>query len=54
MKSNNALQTVLDATSVLSPIVVLADIPEEDIWLAKQKTNASTRLLTIGNVLLRE
>jgi hypothetical protein len=37
MKSTKDLQIILDAPGALSPIAALADIPEEDIWLAKQK-----------------
>ncbi len=38
MESGNDLQIAVDFPGALSPIVALADIPEEDIWLAKQKS----------------
>jgi site-specific recombinase XerD len=43
MKSTKDLQIVLDAPGALSPIAALADIPEEDIWLAKQKSKRTRR-----------
>ena len=35
--------TVLPASKSLSPIAALADIPEEEIWLAKQKSARTRR-----------
>src|ERR1035441_7823886 len=43
MESGTELQIALDSPGVLSPIAALADIPEEDIWLAKQKSKRTRR-----------
>lgn len=43
MKSSRDLQIILDAPGALSPIAALADIPEEDIWLAKQTSKRTHR-----------
>jgi integrase/recombinase XerD len=41
--SGTELQVVVDSTGALSPIAQLADIPEEEIWLAKQKSARTRR-----------
>jgi hypothetical protein len=38
MESGNDLQITVESPGALSPIAQLADIPEEEIWLAKQKS----------------
>jgi hypothetical protein len=43
MTSPKELQIVLDSPGELSPIAALADIPEEEIWLAKQKSPRTRR-----------
>ena len=43
MDSGKELQVIIDAPGALSPIAHLADIPEEDIWLAKQKSKRTRR-----------
>ncbi len=43
MKSSKELQIIVDSPGALSPIAALADIPEEDIWLAKQKSARTRR-----------
>jgi len=43
MKSTKDLQIILDVPGALSPIAALADITEEDIWLAKQKSKRTRR-----------
>jgi site-specific recombinase XerD len=43
MQSTTELPIVLDPTGELSPIAKLADIPEEEIWLAKQKSKRTRR-----------
>jgi site-specific recombinase XerD len=41
--SDTELQITVDAPGALSPIARLADIPEEEIWLAKQKSKRTRR-----------
>src|SRR6202789_1539817 len=41
--STTELQIIVDSSGELSPIAALADIPEEDIWLAKQKSKRTRR-----------
>jgi integrase/recombinase XerD len=43
MKNTKDLQIILDAPGALSPIATLSEIPEEDIWLAKQKSKRTRR-----------
>jgi integrase/recombinase XerD len=43
LKSSKDLQIHLGAPGALSPITALADIPEEEIWLAKQKSKRTRR-----------
>jgi integrase/recombinase XerD len=43
MDSTTELQITADSPSALSPIARLADIPEEEIWLAKQKSKPTRR-----------
>lgn len=43
MESGKDLQIVIDSPDALSPIAALADIPEEEIWLAKQKSARTRR-----------
>lgn len=43
MESGNELQITVDSAGALSPIAQLADIPEEEIWLAKQKSKRTRR-----------
>jgi integrase/recombinase XerD len=43
MTSPEQSQTVLAPSGALSPIATLADIPEEEIWLAKQKSARTRR-----------
>jgi integrase/recombinase XerD len=43
MESHNELQITVDSPGSWSPIAALADIPEEDIWLAKQKSKRTRR-----------
>src|ERR1700736_1113587 len=43
MKHRNELQTISDSAGALSPIEALAEIPEEEIWLAKQKSKRTRR-----------
>lgn len=43
MESGKELQILIDSSGELSPIAALADIPEEDIWLAKQKSKRTRR-----------
>ena len=43
MKNDNALQIAIDNSRAVSPVVALADIPEEDVWLAKQKSARTRR-----------
>jgi integrase/recombinase XerD len=42
-ESSTELQITGDASGALSPIAALADIPEEEIWLAKQKSERTRR-----------
>jgi integrase/recombinase XerD len=46
MGSGNQLQIAVESFGALSPLAALADIPEEDIWLAKQKSKRTRRLQT--------
>jgi len=41
--TSSALPATADVSSPLSPIAALADIPEEEIWLAKQKSKRTRR-----------
>ena len=41
--SGNELPIAVDSPGALSPIARLADIPEEEIWLAKQKSERTRR-----------
>jgi len=43
MESGNELEIAVDSPGALSPIAALADIPEENIWLAKQKSKRTRR-----------
>jgi hypothetical protein len=43
MESGKKLQTAVESPGALSPIEALADIPEEEIWLAKQKSARTRR-----------
>ena len=43
MENDQALQIIIDSQRDLSPVVMLADIPEEEIWLAKQKSARTRR-----------
>ena len=43
MESGTELQVLVDSPGALSPIARLADIPEEEIWLAKQKSKRTRR-----------
>ena len=43
IESDTELQIAVVSPGVLSPIAALADIPEEDIWLAKQKSKRTRR-----------
>ena len=43
MDSGNELPIAIDARRGLSPLAELADIPEEEIWLAKQKSKRTRR-----------
>ena len=43
MESSKELQKVLDEPQALTTVAALADIPEEDIWLAKQKSKRTRR-----------
>jgi integrase/recombinase XerD len=43
MESSKPLQIVLDSPGALMTVAALADIPEEDIWLAKQKSKRTRR-----------
>ena len=43
MEGGNELQIAVDSPGALSPIAALADIPEADIWLAKQKSKRTRR-----------
>jgi integrase/recombinase XerD len=43
MESGTDLQIAVDSPGALSPIAALAEIPEEDIWLAKQKSKRTRR-----------
>lgn len=43
LKSSKDLQIPLDASGAVSPIAALADIPEEEIWLAKLKSKRTRR-----------
>jgi integrase/recombinase XerD len=43
MEDGTELQVLVDSPGALSPIAQLADIPEEEIWLAKQKSARSRR-----------
>jgi integrase/recombinase XerD len=43
MDSTTELQITADSPSALSPIARLAEIPEEEIWLAKQKSKPTSR-----------
>jgi hypothetical protein len=38
LESGKDLEIVIDSPGALSPITALADIPEEEVWLAKQKS----------------
>jgi integrase/recombinase XerD len=38
MESGKDLEIEIDSLGVLSPIARLADIPEEEFWLAKRKS----------------
>ncbi|HUN59564.1 MAG TPA: tyrosine-type recombinase/integrase [Candidatus Binataceae bacterium] len=42
-ESSTELQVLIDSPGALSPIAQLADIPEEEIWLAKQKSARTRR-----------
>src|SRR5215472_18932632 len=37
------LEVVLESGGELSPVIALAEIPEEEIWLAKQKSKRTRR-----------
>jgi site-specific recombinase XerD len=43
LESGKDLEVVIDSPGALSPIAALADIPEEEIWLAKQKSARTRR-----------
>jgi site-specific recombinase XerD len=43
MEDGTELQVLVDSPSALSPIAQLADIPEEEIWLVKQKSARTRR-----------
>lgn len=43
MENGTELQIAVDSPGALSPIAALADIPEEEIWLAKQKSPRTRR-----------
>src|SRR5208283_5434408 len=43
MESQKELQIISESSGELSPIAKLAEIPEEDIWLAKQKSKRTRR-----------
>lgn len=43
MQADKELQAIHDSPGVLSPLARLADIPEEEIWLAKQKSARTRR-----------
>ena len=43
MESGKDLEIVIDSPGALSPVAALADIPEEEIWLAKQKSARTRR-----------
>jgi hypothetical protein len=43
LESGKELQILIDSSGELSPVARLADIPEEDIWLAKQKSKRTRR-----------
>jgi integrase/recombinase XerD len=43
METSTELQIAVDSPGALSPIARLADIPEEEIWLAKQKSKRTRR-----------
>ncbi len=43
MGADTELQVLVDSPGALSPIAQFADIPEEEIWLAKQKSTRTRR-----------
>lgn len=43
LESGKELQILIDSPGKVSPVAALADIPEEDIWLAKQKSKRTRR-----------
>jgi site-specific recombinase XerD len=43
MKNSEPPKILVDSSRAISPIVALADIPEEEIWLAKQKSARTRR-----------
>ena len=43
MASGKELEIVVDSPGALSPVIALADIPEQEIWLAKQKSPRTRR-----------
>ena len=47
MASDNGLQFLVDSPGQLSPIAALADIPEEEIWLQKQKSAPPRNLAAV-------
>jgi hypothetical protein len=44
MESTTELQVIVDGPGAMSPIAQLADNPEEEIWLAKQKSRSTRRV----------
>ena len=43
MESGKEIQILIDSPGEVSSVASLADIPEEDIWLAKQKSKRTRR-----------
>jgi site-specific recombinase XerD len=43
LASGKELEIVVDSPGALSPVIALADIPEQEIWLAKQKSPRTRR-----------
>ncbi|MCU1302129.1 MAG: Integrase [Candidatus Sulfotelmatobacter sp.] len=43
METGTEIQITADSPGALSPLAKLADIPEEEIWLAKQKSARTRR-----------
>ena len=48
LESGKDIEIVIDSPGALSPIAALADIPEEEIWLAKQKSPRTRRAYKLG------